>query len=154
VRFSLKKTIELAGRSIGADALGFAAKCTKGFPFMIQLVGYQMWRQNPESVSITLDDAQEGASLAQSDLERMIFETTYRGLSEKDLAFLEAMLDDGDYSTISDIAKRMGVAPKYASMYRSRLMEQGLINGVGYGKVAFDLPMFREYIQNKSQNFR
>ena len=33
-RFSMKKTIELAGRTINKEALGLAAKNTKGFPFM------------------------------------------------------------------------------------------------------------------------
>jgi len=59
------------------------------------------------------------------------------------------MLDDKEYSNIGDIAVRMRVTPKYAGMYRKRLIEHGIISGAGYGKVAFDLPMFREYIQNK-----
>jgi len=149
VRISMKKTIELAGRTISKEALGLAVKNTKGFPFMIQLIGYQMWRQQPEKKSISLDDAEEGIILAQSDLNRMIFDITYRELSEKDIAFLEAMLGDKEYSNISDISSRMNVTPKYAGIYRRRLIEHGIINSCGYGKVAFDLPMFREYIQNK-----
>jgi len=149
VRFSMKKTIELAGRTINKDALGLAVKNTKGFPFMIQLIGYQMWRQNPEKKNITLDDAEEGIILAQNDFERMILDITYRELSERDLAFLESMLDDKEYSNISDISYRMDVTPKYAGIYRKRLIENGIISSVGYGKVAFELPMFREYIQSK-----
>jgi len=149
VRFTMKKTIELAGRTITNEALGLAVKNTKGFPFMIQLIGYQMWRQHPEKTSISYKDAEEGVVLAQSDLERMIFDVTYMELSEKDITFLAAMLDDNEYSNISDISSRMNVTPKYASMYRKRLIEQGIINSVGYGKVAFDLPMFRDYIQSR-----
>jgi len=149
VRFSIKKTIELAGRAIDKDALDLAVKSTKGFPFMIQLIGYQMWRQHPEKKSISFEDAEEGIVLAQSDLERMILDTTYRELSEKDITFLAAMLDDDEYSNISDISMRMNVTPKYAGIYRKRLIEHGVISSAGYGKVAFDLPMFREYIQNK-----
>ena len=154
VRFSMKKTIEIAGRKIEKDALDFAAKNTKGLPFMIQLIGYQMWRQNPGDEVISLKDAEEGVYLAQNDLERMIFGTTYRELSEKDIAFLTAMLDDNEYSRLSDIAKRMDVPPKYAGMYRKRLMEQGIIGSAGHGKVAFELPMFREYLQNRLLNFK
>jgi len=149
VRFSMKKTIELAGRSINKEALGLAVKSTKGFPFMIQLIGYQMWRQSSDKKSISIEDAEEGIVLAKKDLERMIFEITYKELSEKDIAFLTAMLDDIEYSSISDIAMRMNVTPKYAGIYRRRLIEHGLISSIGYGKVTFDLPMFREYIQSK-----
>ena len=152
VRFSMKKTIELAGRTINKEALGLAVKNTKGFPFMIQLIGYQMWRQHPEKKSISLEDTEEGIALAKNDLERMIFDITYKELSGKDIAFLVAMLDDKEYSTISDISKRMNVTPKYAGIYRRRLIEQGIINSSGYGKVSFDLPMFREYIQTRSDN--
>jgi len=149
VRFSIKKTIEIAGRTINNEALELAVKSTKGFPFMIQLIGYQMWRQHPENNTISYRDAEEGIVLAKSDLERMIFDVTFRELSEKDIAFLTAMLDDNGYSAISDISRRMGVTPKYAGIYRKRLIEHGIISSSGYGKVAFDLPMFREYIQNR-----
>jgi len=149
VRFSMKKTIELAGRTVDKEALGLAVESTKGFPFMIQLIGFQMWRQNPENEVISLEDAEEGVALAQSDLERMIFDTTFRELSEKDIAFLTAMLEDEEYSNITDISTRMGVTPKYAGVYRRRLIEHGIISSAGFGKVAFDLPMFREYIQNR-----
>jgi len=149
VQFSLKKTIELAGRKIDSDALDIAAKSTKGFPFMIQLVGYQIWRQNTQGEYISLEDVEAGIALAEKDLERMIFEATYRELSEQDIAFLEAMLEDDGYSTVANVATRMNVTSKYAGMYRKRLIEQGIISSSGYGKVAFDLPMFREYIQRK-----
>jgi hypothetical protein len=43
----------------------------------------------------------------------------------------------------------MNVTPKYAGTYRARLIEQGIIGSRGHGKVAFDLPMFREYLQKK-----
>ena len=149
VRFSIKKTIELAGRKIENDALVYAVKSVKGFAFLIQLIGYHMWRQNPESEIISFDDATEGVILAQSDLDKMIFGSTYRELSDKDIAFLVAMLEDEEYSIVSDIAKRMNVSSKHVSMYRNRLIEHGIIGSVGHGKVAFELPMFREYIQGK-----
>ena len=149
VRFSIKKTIETAGRTIEKEALSLAVKNTKGFPFMLQLIGYHMWRQHSEIKSISFDDAEEAIILAKNDLERMIFDITFRELSEKDVAFLTAMLDDKEYSNISDISSRMNVTPKYAGMYRKRLIEHGIISSRGYGKVAFDLPMFREYFQNR-----
>jgi len=149
VRYSLKKTIEFSGRKIENIALDLAAKKTEGFPFLIQLIGYQMWRQNPGRKQITFEDAVEGVVAAQVDLERMVFARTYRDLSDKDLAFINAMLDDSEYSKMSDIAERLNVSTKFASVYRKRLIEQGIIGSRGHGKVAFDLPMFKEYLQNR-----
>ena len=153
VRLSMRKTIESAGRKIEPEALAYAAKSAEGFPFMIQLIGYQMWRQNPEKKRITPADADEGVRFAQRDLERMILDQTYRDLSEKDVAFLSAMLDDGEFSRMSDIAVRMNVTAKYAGEYRRRLIEQGVIGERGHGKVAFEMPRFREYLQNKIDVF-
>jgi hypothetical protein len=149
VRYSIKRTTELAGRKIEKNALDLAVATTKGFPFMIQLIGYHMWKQSPENKIISHHDAEEGIIFAQNDLEKMIFGATYRELSDKEVAFLKAMLEDEEFSSIADIAKRMGVSPKYAGTYRLRLIEQGIIGSRGYGKVGFDLPMFRDYLQSE-----
>ena len=44
---------------------------TEGFPFMIQLVGYQTWRQNPEKKNITLEDTEEGGPADIADMADM-----------------------------------------------------------------------------------
>jgi len=149
VGFALRKTIEEAGRSIEGLALDAAVAGTKGFPFMIQLVGYHTWRQNPDIRMVGGDDVEKGLALAQSDLERMIYDVTYRDLSDRDISFLTAMLDDGGHSLIADVAARMGVTPGYAGVYRRRLIEQGIISGAGHGKVAFEMPMWREYLSRR-----
>ncbi|MCL2882413.1 MAG: ATP-binding protein, partial [Coriobacteriia bacterium] len=149
VRLSMRKTVEFAGRKIEPTALSYAVKYAEGFPFMIQLIGYQMWRQNPEKMTITLSDAKEGVLFAQNDLERMILNQTYQDLSPKEISFLSAMLDDGEYSMMSDITERMNVSTKYAGEYRRRLIEQGVIGERGRGKVTFEMPQFREFIQSK-----
>ena len=146
VRYSIRRTIELAEREIEDDALEVATVNAKGFPFMIQLIGYHIWRQNPDNYIISLKDANEGILLANKDIEKMIYGSTFRDLSEKDIAFLVAMLCDDNYSKISDIAQRMGVTPKYAGEYRRRLIAHGLISSTGRGKITYDLPMLKEYL--------
>lgn len=58
--------------------------------------------------------------------------------------------DEGT-SSIADVAQRMGVSSNYASQYRSRLIEQGVIETRGHGKVAFDMPFFREYVADQAK---
>jgi hypothetical protein len=48
VKNSMKRTIEISGRTIQAEALGKMAVQTEGFPFMMQLVGYHVWKQSPK----------------------------------------------------------------------------------------------------------
>ena len=92
---------------------------------------------------------QRGVVLAQGDLGQRVLEPTFYELSDGDLAFLRAMLEDQDVSLVADIAQRMGVASNYASQYRARPVEQGIIGTRGRGKVAFDVPHFKEFLRSK-----
>ena len=53
-------------------------------------------------------------------------------------------------SRVSEIAKRMGVASNYASQYKRRLLEDGVIGERGRGLVGFDIPAFREFLSEKA----
>ncbi|MEC4175105.1 hypothetical protein VIN30_01405 [Adlercreutzia sp. R7] len=41
----------------------------------------------------------------------------------------------------------MGVQSNYASKYKRRLLESGVIGDVGQGRYTIDLPGFKEYVQ-------
>jgi len=144
---ALEQTITISGRKISADAVRSAAEFSQGFPFLIQLVGYNLWRQSPERESISMADAQNAMKISRGDMNRMILENTIHEISRKDLQFLCAMTSDGDSSSMRDIAARMGATTSLAGKYRLRLLEQGLISEAGYGRVRFELPLLREYLQ-------
>jgi hypothetical protein len=149
VKAAVKKTVELTGRTINADALSTASAATQGFPFMIQLIGYHMFNQSKKK-KIILDDAVSGIEIARADMENMIIDSTLRELSDNDLKFLKAMAgDDGD-SRIADIIKRMDVSAAHAGYYRRRLIELGIISPVGRGKVAINLPMLKDRLTHDS----
>lgn len=146
VRESMRKTVEQAGRTMGAEALDTAVKAAGGFPFMIQLVGYRMWEVSPEQDEISSDDAHRGARLAEEELRSYVLESTYRDLSDGDIAFLKAMLPDSGPTLMKDVASRMGKSSSYASTYRERLLRQGVIGEPDRNAVGFELPGFRDYL--------
>jgi hypothetical protein len=143
VKMAIKKTIELAGRTIEPNALDAAAVITQGFPFMIQLVGYHMFNQSNRK-KIVLDDAVFGIEIARADMENMIIDATLRELSDNDIKFLRAMAEDEGDSRIADIIKRMKVSAANAGYYRRRLIELGVITSVGRGKVSINMPMLKD----------
>ncbi|MDR2487561.1 MAG: hypothetical protein LBD12_06290 [Clostridiales Family XIII bacterium] len=145
-RMAMRKTIEASGRSIDDSLLHDAAMCSRGFPFLIQLVGYHIWRQSPNIQRISAVDVQAGVECAEVDMENMILENTIRELSARDLDFLIAMSPDQEYSQIGEIAKRAGMSQGMAGQYRIRLIQRGLIADKGRGKVGFELPFLQEYI--------
>jgi len=143
VKSSLRKTIEGAGRAIDANALNEMAEATGGYPLMIQLIGYHVWKQSGAK-RIESRDIEEGVESARADLENMILDATLLEISDTDKKFLVAMLPDARESNVSDIASRMGVSANYAAKYRRRLIKQGIIAPAGRGRVFFAIPMFKE----------
>ncbi len=146
VEYALRKTIEMSNRSISPSALELAAERTKGFPFMIQLVGYNMWKQNPHNKNISLNDVQQGIELAENDMRRMIFDSTINDLSNRDVQFLLTLANIGEESSTAQVALKWQKDVNYTSKYRRRLIDQGVIGERPFGKFDFDIPMLREYL--------
>lgn len=63
--------------------------------------------------------------------------------------FTPSLLLDSGPSRVSEIAMRMGVASNYASQYKRRLLEDGVIGERGRGLVGFDIPAFREFLSQE-----
>jgi hypothetical protein len=145
IRATMLKTVELSGREIGGEALTKMAQATNGLAFLIQLIGYHTFNQSDEK-TITTQDVEAGIADARADMESTIIEATVYSLSDKDIDFLKAMACDADISHIADIAQRLGVQGSYASTYRKRLLDQGIIMPAGRGRLQFAVPMLKEWL--------
>lgn len=145
----IRITVEESGRTIDAKALLAATKASEGFPYLMQLVGFQSWNRNPDTPEITERDVSLGSAIALRNFTERVLDATYYDLSPKDLRFLQAMLADEHESRLSDIAARLETTSNYTSTYKRRLIEQGVIGERGPSYVTFELPGFRDYINNK-----
>lgn len=146
VRFALEQTAGYAGREFEPSALEGAVEASGGFPFMVQLVGFRAWQASNGSDTIDDSAVSLGLDRARRDMETRVLKSSLDELSDGDLKFLEAMLVDEKMSFMSDVAERLGKSMGYASQYRHRLIERGIIGSRGRGKVGFDLPVLREYL--------
>lgn len=147
IRVAFERTVLDAGKTIEADALEMAVGSIAGFPYMMQLVGYRTWSEASQAQKITVEHVARGIELARRGMNEGVLATTYKGLSAGDRRFLHAMLRDEDASTLSDIAHRLGKSTGYASTYKARLIEQGLIDETLDGKIRIDMPFMREFLQ-------
>ena len=147
VREAFRITIADAGKHIDEDALDVAVAATDGFAYMMQLVGFRTWNVAGSEDVIVRDHVERGSELAVQTFINGVVKKTCQELSDGDLAFLEAMLPDGEGpSKMADIAERMGKSTSYARVYRSRLLEQGIIAAPRRGYVEFSLPLLRDYL--------
>lgn len=149
VAWALRKTIEDAGKHIDAEALELAVKNAQGFPYMIQLVGYYLWQESDEETTIGLKAVERGCKAAQQDFEQGVLERTWFEMSKGDRAFALAMVPDEMGSTLTDVAKRLGRKTNYASTYKKRLLEAGVIGELAGNRFDFELPMMREYVSHQ-----
>ena len=116
---------------------------------MMQLVGYRMWEESPREPEVSRADAEAGIAMARREMRERVLESTYRELSEMDIAFLRAMLPDEGDSSLKDIELRMGKSSAYVNTYRRRLLRQGVIGDRERGRVGFDLPAFRDFLAER-----
>lgn len=150
VERAFREPIYAAGRSIGDQALQIMVDGARGYPFMLQLVGAQTWRLNPEAAEITVDDATRGVARARRRLGALVHEPALSAASDIDKSFLLAMAQDDGPSKMADIQQRLNVDVNYASQYRLRLIAAELIYPTRRGYVDFALPYLREYLRQHS----
>ena len=138
------ETLSEGGREpIDENVLRRAAEATVGYPYLIQLIGYYL---SKEEKSIDDKATDKAIFLAKIELYKNVHEPIIWSLSSKDRMFLWAMAQDEGSSEFGEIARRMNVSAGYASKYRERLINAGVIYSSAYGELAFTLPLMREYV--------
>ena len=150
VRRALREPAAASGRHLSDPALELMAEGTRGYPFLIQLVGARAWRLHPDSAEITLADAQTGVTAARQRLGSLLHEPALADTSEIGRSFLRAMAEDDGPSKMADIRERLGVDSSYASQYRLRLIAVELIEPARHGYVDFAVPYLREYLREQT----
>lgn len=151
VQSAFQSTFSTAGRPLSEELAHDCALATEGYPFMIQLVGYHVWRRCPEEVVVP-DAVSAGIAAARSRLGDLVHAPALQDLSDTDRSMLVSMAEDDGPSRIADVATRMGQTSGYVSVYRARLIAAGMIRPAGYGLVDFAAPYLREYLRTHSSS--
>lgn len=149
---ALQRPIEASGRSITPEALDAAVQLSEGYPFLVQLVGYHLWRQHPDTPTITISEVKAARPAIIRRVGTLVHEPSLSEISDVDRAFLREMAVDDGPSRISDIAERLGVDSNYATKYRSRLLAAELIIAPARGYIDFELPYMRTYLRTRSRD--
>ena len=142
---------EATGRSFSSEALGKATDASDGFPYLIQLIGYHAWDHAAVSKRnyITTDDVEIALAESLPILADDVITVALRNLSQMDMKFLHAMLQDDGESKTSDIAERLKKPVRYVGVYRTRLIEQNLIRASSHGRIEFAFPGLAEYLRTR-----
>lgn len=158
---ALAQPLREVGIAWDEAALSYAARACGGYPFMVQLVGQESFRQyqrrqveaeNDAGIKgrrIVMEDVNAGVEVARRKLWQLVHEPALADLSQRDRDFLVAMAADEGPSRVGDIADRLGVGSRYVGTYRARLLAAEMIETAGHGQVIFALPYMREYLRER-----
>lgn len=149
VREALIRTIQENDRLADAEGVDHAVRSIRGFPFLLQLVGYRAWDLTSNAKQISSRDFDQAIAIARDEMDERILAATYRELTAEDKRFLIAMLDDEEETTTADLVERLKRSPQQVSRYRRRMIDAGIIGERRRGVVAFELPFFRDYLFNQ-----
>lgn len=146
----IRAYFEKAFKSINIEAsdeiLDRAALSTRGFPYMMQLIGYYVIQYTPDRGVVTnaIMDKVEKASLG--DLEKNVFEPILNPLSDNDIIFLKALARCGEKVTTTKLQAELGRKGPAIQPYRKRLIEAGVIEAPRRGELVFAVPYLSEYL--------
>ena len=139
--------ITMAGRRVGDEALDYMARASRGYPFLIQLIGDLAWKASRNLEEISVADAEKAFQKAHRTMGSHVHEPSLSDLSATDRTFLAAMAEDEGSSVPGDIQRRMHIGPSYFSVYRQRLIDAGVVYSPGRGKLDYSLPYLRDYLK-------
>lgn len=149
VETSFRQTFAALPYEINPDLIRAAAESTGGYPFLIQLVGYHLWQlAEAKDEALTPEDLEVALRTAHRRNARAVIDTALAATTPKDRDFLRAMSEDDGPSTTADIGQRLGDHKNTVSNYRARLIDAGLIQQTGRGRVDFAIPGLREHMRD------
>lgn len=151
VAAAFEKTFGDSGMPIAGNALSDAVAATGGYAYMVQLVGYNVWkvarRHFGESPAVTTEDVREGAEMAMGDYVEAVIEPALSRLSKRAMSYLVEMSGSDGPSSTGCVAKSLGVPAQSLSSVRASLIAKQVIEPTeARGYVDFAIPWMREYV--------
>ena len=141
---------ERAFKSIEIEAsdeiLDRAAQATRGFPYLMQLIGYYVIQYTSEHGVVTDAIMDKVEKAAMGDMEDNVFKPILNPLSDNDRIFLKAIARCGGTATTANLQAMLGKKGPAIQPYRKRLIEAGVIEAPRRGELVFAVPYLSEYL--------
>ena len=146
----IRAYFEKAFKSIKIEAsdeiLDRAALSTRGFPYLMQLIGYYVIQYTPAHGVVTEAIMDKAEKAALGDMDKNVFEPILNPLSDNDKLFLTALARCGETVTTARLQAELGPQGPAIQPYRKRLIEAGVIESPRRGELVFAVPYLSEYL--------
>jgi nucleoside-triphosphatase THEP1 len=146
VRRYYAETFDSLNKKVDVQTLGFLAKSTLGYPYLLQLVGFNVLSFLGSKKVITREIAKVSVEESKKNLIDSVYKPCLHPLSEKDNLFLKQVALLGKPAKIADLTKRLKKTNSYVQQYKARLVESGVIASSRRGEVEIIVPYLGEYL--------
>lgn len=138
-------------RSITNLQLRRLAEATRGFPYLLQLVGYYLVEFSASGDAVSDNAVESAITAAQEELAADVFLPTLNELSRKDIEVLRAIARqsgeaDGVVS-VGSVLEETSLSNSYFQQYRVRLIDAGVIASPRDGELTITVPYLAEYLR-------
>jgi hypothetical protein len=141
------------GVSWDQDALRMAVDASDGYAYKVQLVGEATWTAagSPDAGARIVPTHVADALPNVARRMQTLFATRWRSASVKQREFMIALAELGGIDVKrEDVAARLGVESMALGVPRDKLLQRGLIEASGHGRLSFTLPGFAAYALDQS----
>ena len=146
IRAYFDRAFKSIGIKASDDILDRAALSTRGFPYLMQLIGYYLIQYTQKGESVTDDIMNKSEKAAMKDMDDNVFKPILAPLSDNDRIFLEAIARCGGTVTTAKLQEQLGKNGPAIQPYRKRLIEAGVIEAPRRGELVFAVPYLADYL--------
>ena len=149
IRAYYERAFREIGIKISDDLLDRAALATRGFPYLMQLIGYYVMQYTEEGGTVDATIMDKAERSAMGDMENNVFKPILNPLSDNDKVFLKAMARQGEAASTAKLHAALGKTGPALQPYRKRLLDAGVIEAPRRGELVFAVPYLAEYLRNQ-----
>ena len=146
IRAYYEKAFRSVGIAILDELLDRAALSTRGFPYLMQLIGYYVIQYTPEGGVVSENVMAKSEKAAMKDMEDNVFKPIISPLSDNDRVFLQALARCGEIGTTDKLQAELGKNGPAIQPYRKRLIEAGVIEAPRRGELVFAVPYLADHM--------
>ena len=146
IRAYYERAFKLMEIEASNEILDRAAQLTRGFPYLMQLIGYYVIQYTPKGGEITDAIMAKVEKSAMGDMEDNVFKPILTPLSDNDKLFLKALARCGETATTAKLQAALGKKGPALQPYRKRLIEAGVIEAPRRGELVFAVPYLSQYL--------
>lgn len=145
----LSQTAAEGGASFTTEALQEAVSMSRGYPFLIQLIGFHVYEVAGDSRPIEVADVDSVRKDVLDTLGQLVHAPALKEVSPKQEEFLRAMarVQNGlEAVSTAAIAREIGTEPRSLSMARQALLRRELVYSPRHGYLNFTIPHMGHFL--------